>query len=257
MKRLPERNPISTPAGAPDPTLARTRKELFVRQLFDSLSARYDRFNSLASLGLHRLWRAKALQAMDLPPRGTLVDFCCGTGDFLDLAARRLGANWRLVGLDFSSQMLAIARSRLSRLGEDGRIELRLCNVEFSGLPSDHADAVTCGFALRNVESLENTFREMYRVLRPGGRLGLLELSQPEHPLLRKGFWIYLNHVLPYLARPVIRERIPLSYLSSSVRGFRSPAEVVGMLTRVGFREAEARPVFLGVCQIYTATKAV
>lgn len=235
--------------------LTRSRKELFVRDLFDSLSRRYDAFNTLASLGLHRRWRDRALRQTQLPPDGTLVDFCCGTGDFLELAARRFGANVRLVGLDFSPQMLGVARARLRGLELNGRLELRLCNVEATGLPSGQADAVTCGFALRNVDSLERTFREMHRVLRERGRAVLLELAQPDSPLLRKGFWLYMDQVLPLLGMPILGKRKALQYLSASVRGFKPPQQIVELLRAAGFAQAWQEPLCLGVCRVYVAIK--
>ena len=232
-----------------------TRKEHFVQRLFDALAPKYDAFNAVASLGMHRSWRRRTLELLKLERGETLADFCCGTGDFLELAAPLLGEPGRLIGIDFSPEMLERARQRLTLGPGSPKLELILGNVENSGLPAGSVDAITCGYALRNVDSLERTFAEMYRVLRPGGRVGLLELSRPRQRLLRWGYWVYLERVLPLVSRPLVRDRAALSYLSSSVKGFREPEEVLDLLREAGFRDARRETVFLGVCSIYLAVR--
>lgn len=241
--------------GASQSSLVRTRKEHFVRNLFDSLSPTYDLLNSLASFGLHRRWRARALRAANLRSGEKLVDFCCGTGDFLELAVREFGTDLQLIGLDFSERMLEVAQARLSRYDLDGRLSLLLRNVEETGLPEACADVATCGFALRNVNDLHATFAEMFRVLRPGGRVALVELSQPDRPWIRRAFWFYMDWVLPLLVRPLVRRRDPLRYLSASIRGFRTPPAVAELLREVGFDDVRIHSLFLGVCRVYLGVK--
>ncbi len=238
------------PAGDPN-QVTWTKKELFVRRLFNSLASSYDAFNAVASLGLHRSWRRRTLELLRLKPGETLADFCCGTGDFLELAAPRLGERGRLIGIDFSEKMLLQARRRLARRERFPDLELVLGNVENSPLPSRSVDVVTCGYALRNVDSLERTFAEMFRVLKPGGRVGLLELSRPQQPLLRWGYWLYLERVLPFLSRRLVEDRGALDYLSASVKAFREPEEVLYLLSDTGFCQVRRETVFFGVCSIY------
>ena len=151
--------------------------------------------------------------------------------------------------------MLELARRSLMHSGCNGRLELRLVNVERSGLATGVADVVTCGYALRNVDSLANVFREMHRVLKPGGRVVLLELSVPENRLLRRGFWLYMDRILPVVSMPLVRARGPLRYLSASVKGFRAPEEVLAELRGVGFERVRRCSVLYGVCSIYLAQK--
>jgi len=231
--------------------LVSTGKERFVQRLFNALAPTYDAFNALASLGMHQSWRRRTLDLLSVKPGETLADFCCGTGDFLELAAPRVGPHGRLIGIDFSDEMLVRARKRLVGKVQVANLELVLGNVEDSKLPPASVDVITCGYALRNVDSLERTFAEMFRVLKPGGRVGLLELSRPRQALLRWGYWLYLEQLLPLVSRPLVRDRGALDYLSSSVKGFREPEDVLRLLGDAGFRNVRRETVFLGVCSIY------
>ncbi|MBP1634424.1 MAG: ubiE 7 [Acidobacteria bacterium] len=221
-----------------------------VAGMFDAIAARYDLLNHLLSAGLDRGWRRRAIRSLGLRGGETVLDVCTGTADLaIEAAARGAG---RVVGVDFAAEMLRLGAAKL---GGAGRV--RLVRGDASQLPvaSGAADAATAAFGIRNVEQPERALAEMFRALRPGGRLAILEFSIPASPLVRAVYLPYFRHVLPRVGRLVSRHDSAYTYLPASVGAFIPPSEMAGSLERCGFERVSASGLALGVVTLYTARR--
>jgi demethylmenaquinone methyltransferase/2-methoxy-6-polyprenyl-1,4-benzoquinol methylase len=213
-----------------------------VRNLFDTIAPRYDLVNRVMTFGMDRGWRRRAVSALSLRPHDLVVDLACGTGDLCrDLAA----AGYRPIGVDFSFGMLAHARTS-SPLVQGDALALPLPDASVAGVVS--------GFALRNFAGLDLAFGEMARVLRPRGRLSLLDVAQPEHTVLRIGHAAYFGHVVPRIGA-VLSDGEAYRYLPRSVAYLPPPARLIGQLEAAGFTRVERRLLSAGITQLYTATR--
>ncbi len=214
-----------------------------MRRLFDAISGRYDLVNRVMTFGMDTGWRRRAVSELRLPGGALVFDLACGTGDFCRELER---AGYRAVGFDFSSGMLSAARTRAP-----------LVQADILALPAPDASAegATCGFALRSVADLEALFAEIARVVRPGGRIALLEVSEPTNPLMRLGHSMYFNRIVPVLGG-VLSDRHAYTYLPRSVAYLPSTGRLIAMLGDVGFSGARTRPLSGGVVQILTGTRA-
>ncbi len=226
-----------------------------VRRMFDGIAHRYDLLNHLLSANLDRRWRRAACSELRQESCATVLDLCGGTGD-LSLELLRSGCAGTVVCCDFSHAMLQRAGAKFARRGVDDRC-LRL---EGDGLRLPLADAtvdaVTVGFGVRNLADMDAGFREMLRVLVPGGRLVVLEFSRPEGPLLSRLYRFYLGAVLPRIGDRVSGESGPYGYLARSIAGFSPAAELAGRIREAGFAACGWRPASGGIVAIHTAFKA-
>ena len=211
-----------------------------VRRMFDRIAPVYDAMNRVMTAGLDRRWRAATI-GETVRPGDRVLDACCGTGD-LALAARAAGAA-AVVGVDFSEQMLERARRKAP--------ELEWIRADVLSLPSDAAafDAVVVGFGVRNVEDLEACLRELRRVLRPGGRLGILEITTPRG-LLAPFYRLWFDRIVPLLGR-LLPGGDAYTYLPASVRRFPGPEELAGLLSRCGFERVRFRRFAGGIVALH------
>lgn len=212
-----------------------------VEAMFDRISPVYDAMNRVMTAGLDRRWRRLTAEAV-VSPEDEVLDACCGTGD-LALAAERAGG--RVTGLDFSERMLERARRKSA--------SVRWVRGDVLALPfaDGSFDAVTVGFGIRNVEDLEAGLRELARVLRPGGRLGCLEITRP-HGVLRPFFRLWFDGVVPLLGK-VLPGGAAYTYLPASVRRFPGPEDLAGLMGRAGFEGVEWRLLGGGIVALHTA----
>ncbi|MDR2414512.1 MAG: bifunctional demethylmenaquinone methyltransferase/2-methoxy-6-polyprenyl-1,4-benzoquinol methylase UbiE [Odoribacteraceae bacterium] len=224
------------------------RKEQ-VQAMFDAIARRYDLLNHLLSCGVDRRWRARAVRLLGDAP-GRVLDIACGTGD-LSLASARRGA--RVVGVDISENMLEIARAKLLDRGLSDRVTFQCGDAESLAFPDASFDAVTIAFGARNFEHLDRALREILRVLRPGGRLIILEFSTPTAPFVAGLYRFYFTRVLPFLGGLLSGDRAAYAYLPSSVLAFPSGARFLSILDSSGFTSASARPLTFGIATLYTA----
>jgi len=214
-----------------------------VRRMFDQIAPRYDLVNRIMTFGLDVRWRRRTVASLGLAPGARVLDLACGTGD----VCRELGREgYRPVGVDFAWEMLANARTRAP-----------LVQADILRLPVDDArvDGITCGFALRNVADLETLFAECARVLRPGGRVALLEVSEPSRALLRRGHSFYFNKVVPAIGG-ALSDREAYRYLPRSVVYLPPPGEMLAMLERAGFTGGAREQLSGGLVQLLTGTRA-
>jgi demethylmenaquinone methyltransferase/2-methoxy-6-polyprenyl-1,4-benzoquinol methylase len=211
--------------------------------MFDAIAPRYDLINRLMTFGLDQAWRRATIDALALPQGSLVLDLACGTGDLSRLAIR---ADYRVVGADLSAGMLAANRSGIPVLEAD-----------VSSLPfSDSSfDGVVCGYALRNFTDLGPALAETARILRPGGRLAVLEVDAPSSRALRAGYDIWFNKVVPVLGA-ALSDREAYSYLPRSV-AYLPPSPVLRrMLTEAGYATVGIRPLAGGLSQLLMATRA-
>jgi demethylmenaquinone methyltransferase / 2-methoxy-6-polyprenyl-1,4-benzoquinol methylase len=214
-----------------------------VRRLFDTISPRYDLVNRVMTFGMDVGWRRRTVRELALPSGSLVFDLACGTGDL----CRALGsAGHRAVGFDFSHGMLLAARTDAPLVEAD---ILRL------PVPDASADGVTCGFALRNVVSLQDLFAELARVVRPGGRISLLETSEPSGRLLRAGHRLYFQRVVPAIGG-LLSDRTAYSYLPRSTAYLPSDEGLLAMLRAAGFPDVKRIALAGGVTQLLVATRA-
>ena len=221
-------------------------KRRAVREMFDAIAPRYDLVNRVMTLRLDVAWRRRTARELALPAGSRVADLACGTGDLCRELAR-LGH--RPVGIDFSMGMLRAADS-LSRSGA----ALVNADVLELPLPDGALDGATCGFALRNLTAIPPLFAELARVLRPGGRIGLLEVDAPRNPVLRWGHGLYFGRIVPLIGA-VLSDRDAYRYLPESVAYLPSPDELLGGLRSAGFTDVRRRTLSAGIAQLIVATR--
>lgn len=209
-----------------------TLEEAQVREMFDRIAGIYDRLNSVMTAGLHHQWRRRAADLTALSPGDTALDVATGTGDLALELARRVAPDGEVVGVDFAERMLELARAKARGL------PLRFETANALSLPfaDDAFDAATVGFGARNFADLEGGLREMARVVRPGGRVVVLEITTPRRRPLSTFFELWFDRAVPALGR-MAGDAQAYEYLPSSVRRFPGPEELAGTLARCGISD--------------------
>lgn len=220
-------------------------KRRFVQAMFDRIAPRYDRMNRLLTFGLDQRWRRVALDAVAVGRGDLVVDLACGTGDLAELAAQR-GA--RVIGVDFAREMLRHAHAR--------RVGAALVQGDGLALPlaDGAASVLTCGFALRNFVALPPVLAECARVLRPGGRLALLEVDRPRSRLVRFGHSLYFDRIVPRIGA-WLSDRDAYRYLPESTSYLPPEAELLAQIERAGFTAVRKRDFLFGAAQLLIAER--
>jgi demethylmenaquinone methyltransferase / 2-methoxy-6-polyprenyl-1,4-benzoquinol methylase len=221
-----------------------------VNRMFDRVAGRYDALNSVMTAGLHHHWRERAADRAELSPGDAALDVCCGTGDLALALAGRVGPGGSVVGCDFSEPMLDLAREKAAARGAAG---VRFEWADALSLPYDAGrfDAVTVGFGVRNLADLERGLREMARVLRPGGRLVVLEITQPTRPPLSTFYSLWFDRIVPLLGS-FSSEPEAYSYLPESVRSFPPPARLAEMMDAAGLERIRWTVLAGGIIAIHS-----
>jgi demethylmenaquinone methyltransferase/2-methoxy-6-polyprenyl-1,4-benzoquinol methylase len=219
-----------------------------VRAMFDRISGFYDVMNSVMTAGLHHRWRARAADLAALAPGDSALDVACGTGDLAIELARRVGAGGEVIGSDFSEEMLARARAKAPGLAWEwgNALELPYAGGRF--------DAATVGFGARNFSDLERGLAEMARVVKPGGRVVVLEITTPRKPPLSTFYRVWFDHVVPLIGR-LTGEQEAYTYLPSSVRRFPGPEGLAAAMQRAGLSDIRWVLTAGGIIALHVGTK--
>jgi len=222
--------------------------------MFDAIAPRYDLLNHVLSAGLDRRWRDRAVEALALPAGALVMDLCTGTGDLAIATVRRVpGAS--VVGIDFAGEMLRLARAKVRGAALDGRIRLVRGDAARIPLRDGSCAAATIAFGIRNVAEPERALAEIARVLKPGGRLVILEFGQPRIPGIRTLYSWYFRYLLPLVGRAVSKHQSAYSYLPASVGTFPPPAEFSRILAATGFSQVRAVPLSFGIVYLFAAER--
>jgi len=223
--------------------------------MFDAIAKRYDLLNHVLSVGLDVVWRARAIREAHLSADARVLDLCTGTADFA-LAAVHAAPHARIVGVDFAGAMLRVGLGKLRGRSLDRRITLVRGDATAIPVRTGWADAATIGFGIRNVAQPEAALAELARVIKPGGRLIILEFGEPIIPGIRSLYNWYFRFVLPQLGRLVSKHQSAYSYLPASVGTFPAPPIFAATISSHGFRDVRPVPLSLGIVYLYIATHA-
>jgi demethylmenaquinone methyltransferase/2-methoxy-6-polyprenyl-1,4-benzoquinol methylase len=235
--------------------VARDQKTDRVIQHFNSVARHYDFMNSLLSLGIHHLWKRTAVQMMDLAAGDRILDVCGGTADLAILAARDIESAGSVVVYDINRAMIQAGLHKVANKDIAHRIGYVQGNAETISFPDGHFDATMVGFGIRNVTNMKKGFEEMYRVLKPGGKMMCLEFSKPTFTPFRWLYDIYSFYVMPFLGALIAGSRQAYTHLPESIRMFPLPDELSGILTKIGFSQVSYRKLTNGIAVIHLAIK--
>ncbi len=237
----------------PNPENADTKKKQ-VTEMFDGISKSYDALNRIITLGIDVLWRKRVVAIVQKESPKTILDIATGTAD-LAVALASIQPE-RIVGLDISPGMLALGKDKIKRLKLEDSIEMQLGDSEALPFPNSSFDAVTVSFGVRNFEHLEKGLQEIERVLKPKGKLVILETAVPKNKFISLFYSLYTQNIMPFLGKLFAKNKGAYQYLSTSAMAFPSGEKFNNILRETGFIEVEDIPQTLGVASIYVAKKA-
>jgi demethylmenaquinone methyltransferase/2-methoxy-6-polyprenyl-1,4-benzoquinol methylase len=224
-------------------------------EMFDAIAPRYDLLNRLLSLGVDQRWRRRLVQRLELTPEAVVLDHATGTADLAILIARST-PGVRVIGIDPSTEMLRVGRAKVEAAGLSERVSLQTGQAEDLGNIASHSvDAVSMAFGIRNVPDRAGALRELARVTRPGGRIAILELSEPQGGLLGPLARLHVRQIVPWLGGLLSGAR-EYRYLQRSIAAFPPPAAFADLMKANGIRVERVEPLTFGVCHLYVGTPA-
>jgi len=231
-----------------------------IGSLFDRIAGKYDFLNHLLSLNIDKWWRRKAVKTIDMKRVGALqcLDVAIGTADLAIEMARQLekhGAEYSITGIDLSEEMMRIGKEKVRKRGLLDRIAFMKASALEMPFEDECFDVVTCSYGVRNFSNLDQGLMEMYRVLRPGGQLMVLEFSYPENRLIAWLYDLYFSHIMPTAGRLLSKDKTAYTYFNHSVKNFIWGEAMCERLTAAGFNDVHHRPLTFGISTIYSATK--
>ena len=230
------------------------KKTAQVRRMFDSIAFAYDKLNRLLSLGFDKGWRQEGIAFLKPFAPQSILDIATGTGDLAIAMQKKLNAR-NIVGADISEGMMDVGRKKVEEAGLTDFIRFDQQDCLLLSYDDASFDAVTAAFGVRNFEDIEKGLSEMYRVLKPGGHIMILELSSPEHFPMKQLYTIYSKVVIPNMGRLVSKEKAAYDYLPASIKVVPQGKQMTDILFKAGFSEARVKTFTMGVCSMYTGTK--
>lgn len=231
-----------------------TKKEQ-VEEMFDSIAPTYDKLNHILSLNIDRIWRRRVMRIVRRSKAVKIMDVATGTGDLAIAMAKRVDRT-QILGVDLSEEMLTVARQKVQKQGLEERIMLEKGDAENLTMVADGSiDAVTVAFGVRNFENMERGLREMWRTLRDGGKLVVLEFSIPKNRFIRWIYAQYSHRIIPRIGSLISKDKRAYVYLPESVDEFPSPERFTEMLHEAGFKSVKRRSQSFGIAYIYEAIK--
>ncbi len=225
-----------------------------IKSLFDNIAPDYDKLNHILSLNIDKGWRKKAVrEIIDSKEHLKVLDVACGTGDFTIEIARKAAEGSSITGIDLSEGMMKVGREKINAAKVRATLEYGDC--EALTYSNDLFDRISVGFGVRNFEHLDIGLKEMCRVLKPGGKLVILELSVPSNPIIRWCYKLYFLNILPAIGGMVSGNRGAYEYLPASVLHFPAPDRFIGMMREAGFSEVRHKAFTFGICRMYVGIK--
>lgn len=222
--------------------------------MFDDIAGRYDFLNRFLSAGIDIRWRKKAIgQLKQFQPK-TILDVATGTADMAIMESSLLEVE-KITGIDISEGMLEIGRKKIAKLGLNNKIALLKADGETINFPDNSFDAVTVAFGVRNFEHLERGLSEIKRVLKPGGRLVVLEFSKPKTPVIKQLYGFYMRYMAPNICKIFAKNKYAYKYLNKSIINFPEGKNFVTILNNLGYTNTICKPLSLGICSIYCGEK--
>ena len=234
----------------------REAKAGMVRGVFDSVASRYDLMNDLMSGGVHRLWKRFTIELSAARAGQTILDIAGGTGDLAARFSKLVGPEGKVILADINAAMLEVGRDRLIDKGAIGNIEVVQADAQSLPFEDNSIDCITIAFGLRNVTDKDMALRSMLRVLRPGGRLLVLEFSKPVSPLLGKIYDQYSFQILPAMGRMIAQDADSYRYLAESIRKHPDQETLLGMMEEAGFMECRYHNMTGGIVAVHQGFKA-
>lgn len=237
--------------------MSENRRDEFIRRIFTITAPYIDYLTSLFSLGLCHLWRRKAVALAGLKEKDRVLDVCTGTGEMAFAILKNKVWSGSLVGVDFCPKMIEIARQKLKKASNPHPKDVTFVIGDAKSLefPDNSFDLVTVGFGMRNIPDTTAALREIYRVLKPGGRFICLELTRPKARWFLPFYKWYVFKIMPRIGRLVVKKAAPYIYLPRSIEAFYPPLEFSRIIMECGFTNVTVLPMTLGVAAIFTAAK--
>lgn len=229
-------------------------KKQQVAGMFDDISGKYDFLNRFLSAGTDIGWRKKAIAQLSSLKPETMLDVATGTADVAIMAYQMLKPD-KITGIDISDGMLEVGRKKINKLGLQGNIELLNGDSEAISFNDNSFDAITVAFGVRNFQHLETGLQEMKRVLKPGGKLVVLEFSKPKMPFVRSLYDLYMKIVTPRMGKLFSKNRDAYKYLDESIRKFPEGKQFIAILDKLEYKSTYFKSLSLGICSIYCGTK--
>ena len=225
-----------------------------IAAMFDRISPKYDALNHLLSLNIDKVWRRKTAKTVTKSHPNTLLDLATGTGD-LAIALAKCNPQTHIIGLDISEKMLDIGKAKVAQRKLESQIELSLGNAATVPFEDNHFDAVTVAFGVRNFENLGKGISEIQRVLKPAGKVFILEFSMPERWPVKQLYRFYFKRILPRIGRHLSKAPDAYTYLPESVERFPKPDDFMQLLSEKGLENCTKRTLSFGIATLYTAEK--
>ncbi|WP_445766937.1 bifunctional demethylmenaquinone methyltransferase/2-methoxy-6-polyprenyl-1,4-benzoquinol methylase UbiE [Rheinheimera sp.] len=236
-------------------TIAAEQKVSMVANVFHSVAAKYDLMNDLMSLGIHRLWKRFTIDCSGVRPGQQVLDLAGGTGDIAALFSKRVGPTGKVILADINASMLNVGRDKLRDLGLVNNIDYVQANAEALPFADNSFDIISIGFGLRNVTDKDAALRSMFRVLKPGGRLLVLEFSKPEQAWLSKVYDLYSFKLLPTMGQLVANDKESYQYLAESIRMHPDQDTLKNMMQEAGFAEVSYHNLTGGIVALHRGYK--
>ncbi len=230
------------------------RKSQQVKEMFDNIAPAYDFMNRAMTFGIDRCWRRKAVKMLCCYPHDTILDIATGTGDLAILLAKLSKAK-TITGIDLSEGMINVGRKKVEKIGMTSRITLTTGDCLNMPFHNDSFHAITAAYGVRNFENLLQGYKEMLRVLRPGGAITIIELATPTSPIIKPLYKLYTRYIIPLVGRLISKDVRAYSYLPESIAAVPQRRQMTDLMEQAGFINAQYRTLTFGTCCIYMAFK--
>lgn len=226
-----------------------------VHDVFSSIATKYDKLNTILTLNIDQIWRKKAVKLCNIKENNKVLDLCCGTGKMIELECRAVGEPTMVIGLDFNKEMINVGYKKLNKSLNNHKFNLIQGDAMELPFSDNSFDCITIAFGLRNVPDKIKSISEMYRVLKPGGKVVCLELSKPEMPVFKNIYNLYFNFVLPVIGYLGTQDKAAYYYLRDSVNGFMTKKQLRCEFRNIGFENSGFKSLTCGIASIHYGIK--